>query len=57
MKGVSPLLAVEMGRRAVPAHLRPGFAEFEKYCKQSAAAAAAAPEGATADPEPAAAAS
>lgn len=38
MKGISPLLAVEMGRRAVPAHLRPSFAEFEKHCKQSAAA-------------------
>ena len=57
MKGVSPLLAVEMGRRAVPAHLRPGFAEFEKYCKQSAAAVVAAPEDAPAAPEPAAAAS
>ena len=40
MKGISPLLAVEMGRRAVPAHLRPSFAEFEKHCKQSAAAPA-----------------
>ena len=39
MKGISPLLAVEMGRRAVPSHLRPSFAEFEKHCKQSGAAA------------------
>jgi chemotaxis protein MotA len=42
MKGISPLLAVEMGRRVVPSHLRPSFAEFEKYCKQSGGAAAAA---------------
>jgi chemotaxis protein MotA len=53
MKGVSPLLAAEMGRRAVPEHLRPSFAEFEKHCKQSSAAAAAAPEGAPAEAEPA----
>ena len=38
MKGISPLLAVEMGRRAVPGHLRPSFAEFEKACKQAAGA-------------------
>jgi chemotaxis protein MotA len=43
MKGISPLLAVEMGRRAVPAHVRPSFSEFEKHCKQSSAAA---PDGA-----------
>ena len=56
MKGTSPLLAVEMGRRAVPAHLRPSFAEFEKHCKQSAAASAASAEAAPAA-EPAAASS
>ena len=44
MKGISPLLAVEMGRRVVPSHLRPSFSEFEKYCKQSGAAPAVAPE-------------
>jgi chemotaxis protein MotA len=42
MKGVSPLLAAEMGRRAVPGHLRPSFAEFEKACKQAVGAAAPA---------------
>jgi chemotaxis protein MotA len=51
MKGTSPLLAVEMGRRSVPAHLRPSFAEFEKHCKQSGAAAAAASEAAPAEAE------
>jgi len=55
MKGVSPLLAAEMGRRMIPGHLRPTFTEFEKHCKQSggAAVAAASPEGAAADAEPA----
>ncbi len=42
MKGISPLLAVEMGRRVVPAHLRPSFNEMEKHCKQASGAAAAA---------------
>jgi len=55
MKGTSPLLAVEMGRRAVPGHLRPTFAEFEKNCKQSGATAVV--EAAPAAAEPAAASS
>ncbi len=29
VKGVSPVLAVEMGRRAIPGHVRPGFKESE----------------------------
>ncbi len=33
MKGVAPLLAAEMGRRAIPAHVRPSFQEFETACK------------------------
>jgi chemotaxis protein MotA len=41
MKGISPLLAVEMGRRSVPAHLRPSFNEMEKHCKQSSGVASA----------------
>jgi chemotaxis protein MotA len=36
MKGVAPLLAAEMGRRAIPAHLRPTFQEFEDACKNRA---------------------
>ncbi len=53
MKGTSPLLAVEIGRRAVPAHLRPSFSEFEQHCKQSpAAAATSAPEAEPAAAEP-----
>jgi len=44
IKGMSPMLAVEMARRAIPEHLRPSFQEVEKTCRQkddSAASAAA----------------
>jgi chemotaxis protein MotA len=34
IKGISPILAVEMGRRAIPEHLRPTFQEMEKACRQ-----------------------
>ncbi len=51
MKGVSPLLAVEMGRRSIPAHLRPSFNEMEKHCKQSSAGAAPAEASAEANAE------
>jgi chemotaxis protein MotA len=34
IKGISPILAVEMGRRAIPAHLRPSFQEMEKACRE-----------------------
>jgi chemotaxis protein MotA len=33
LKGSAPMIAIEMGRRAVPAHVRPGFDEMEKNCK------------------------
>lgn len=39
MKGVSPILAVEMGRRAIPAHVRPSFVEVEKACRSQSAPA------------------
>jgi len=39
IKGTSPLLAIEMGRRAVPGHVRPSFQEVEKACRSAAAAA------------------
>lgn len=38
MKGTSPILAVELARRAIPAHLRPSFQETEKACRAKAAA-------------------
>ena len=34
IKGMSPILAVEMGRRAIPEHVRPGFEEVEQACRQ-----------------------
>jgi chemotaxis protein MotA len=46
LKGSAPMIAIEMGRRAIPAHARPGFDEMEKTCKnktepvETAAAAA-----------------
>ncbi len=53
MKGVAPLLATEMGRRAIPAHVRPSFQEFEDACKnrQAEGAAAAEPEAEAAAPQ------
>jgi chemotaxis protein MotA len=49
LKGSAPIQAVEVGRRAIPGHLRPSFQEVEKTCrgggggdaKPEAAAAAA----------------
>jgi chemotaxis protein MotA len=51
LKGTAPIMAVEVGRRAIPGHVRPSFMEVEKSCRESssaAAAAAAAPEAAEA---------
>lgn len=42
IKGMSPILAVEMGRRAIPAHVRPSFGEVEKVCRGRAEEPAAA---------------
>jgi chemotaxis protein MotA len=39
LKGSPPILAVEMGRRAIPAHVRPSFDEMEKNCKAAGGAA------------------
>ena len=33
LKGSAPMIAIEMGRRAVPSHVRPSFDEMEKSCK------------------------
>ena len=49
IKGMSPTLAVEVARRAVPEHVRPTFTEVEQACRQKDAAAesaAAAPSAA-----------
>ncbi len=42
IKGTSPILAVEMGRRAIPEHVRPEFAAVEKACRNKS------PEGSAA---------
>lgn len=42
LKGLAPILAVEMGRRAIPEHLRPSFDAMEQACKGAAAAPTAA---------------
>jgi chemotaxis protein MotA len=47
LKGTSPIMAVEIGRRAVPGHVRPSFQEAEKVFRggggsETPAAAAAA---------------
>jgi len=42
IKGLAPILAVEVGRRAVPGHVRPSFQELEKLCRGRGLAASAA---------------
>jgi chemotaxis protein MotA len=39
LKGMSPTLAVEVARRAVPEHVRPSFKEVEAACRQKDGAA------------------
>ena len=41
LKGAAPIMAVEVGRRAVPGHVRPSFKELEAACRGGGAAAAA----------------
>jgi chemotaxis protein MotA len=41
LKGSAPMIAIEMARRAIPAHVRPSFDEMEKSCKASGTAVAA----------------
>ncbi len=50
LKGMSPSIAVEMARRAVPEHVRPTFQEVDKACRQrdDAPAEAGVPAGAPA---------
>jgi chemotaxis protein MotA len=48
LKGIAPVLAVEIGRRAVPVHVRPSFKIVEDACRALKAGAAAAPDAAAA---------
>ncbi len=47
LKGVAPIMAVEIGRRTVPGHVRPSFKTVEEACRgaKDAPAAAAAAAG------------
>jgi chemotaxis protein MotA len=48
LKGVAPIMAVEIGRRTVPGHVPPTFKAIEEACrgaKDAPAAAAAAAGG------------
>lgn len=42
LKGSAPMIAIEMGRRAIPDHVRPSFDEMEKTCKGKPADASVA---------------
>jgi chemotaxis protein MotA len=54
LKGVAPIMAVEIGRRAVPGHVRPSFKEVEQACRnRGSSAATPAPEAAGTDAAPA----
>ena len=43
IKGTSPIMAVEIGRRAIPGHVRPSFAEVEKACREKVGEPVAVP--------------
>ena len=51
LKGIAPIMAVEIGRRSVPGHVRPSFKEVEQACRGGGAAGAAAVAAAAAAPE------
>jgi len=46
IKGTAPIMAVEMGRRAIPEHVRPGFLDLEKACREKGAGPEAVPAAA-----------
>ncbi len=46
MKGLSPMMAVELARRAIPTGVRPTFKEMETLCRSGGAAAPPATEAA-----------
>ena len=37
MRGNAPVQAIEVGRRAIPPHVRPSFEEVERACRGQAA--------------------
>jgi len=50
LKGVAPIMAVEIGRRVVPGHVRPSFKEVEQACRSGSTTAAAPAADAAAAP-------
>jgi len=42
LKGIAPIMAVEIGRRVVPGHVRPSFKQVEEACRGAKAEAGAA---------------
>jgi chemotaxis protein MotA len=44
IKGDPPIIAIEMGRRAIPLHERPSFSEIEAACRAEAAMPIEAPQ-------------
>jgi len=40
IRGQPPVVAIEVGRRAIPAHVRPSFSEVEEACRNQGAPAA-----------------
>jgi chemotaxis protein MotA len=48
LKGTSPIMAVEIGRRAIPGHVRPSFQEAEKVFRGSSAGEGSAAAAASA---------
>jgi chemotaxis protein MotA len=48
LKGVAPIMAVEIGRRSVPGNVRPSFQEIEQACRGGGGAAPPAADAAVA---------
>ncbi len=48
LKGIAPIMAVEIGRRSVPGNVRPSFQEVEQACRGGGNTPAAAAEATTA---------
>jgi chemotaxis protein MotA len=46
IRGQPPVVAIEVGRRAIPSHVRPSFSEVEEACRNGGQAAPAATEAA-----------
>jgi chemotaxis protein MotA len=46
LKGSAPMIAIELGRRAIPARVRPTFDEMERFCKGQGGAAGVAAKAA-----------